>query len=41
MINSFDLDQNNIPVDPPSIEGIIIPVVEEAVLEVVEVVEEV
>lgn len=41
MINSFDLDPNNIPVEPPSIEGIVIPVVEEAVLEVVEVVEEV
>lgn len=36
MINSFDLDPNNIPVDPPSIEGIVIPVVEEPVPEVVE-----
>lgn len=39
MINSFDLDPNNIPVDPPSIEGIVIPVVEEAIPEVVEVIE--
>ncbi len=28
MINSFDLDPNNIPVDPPSTEGIVIPVIE-------------
>ncbi|MBO3697640.1 OmpA family protein [Roseivirga sp. E12] len=45
MINSFDLDPNNIPVDPPSTEGVVIPVVEEepepVVEEVVEAVEEV
>lgn len=40
MINSFDLDPNNIPVDPPSIEGIVIPVIEEVVEEVAELVEE-
>ncbi len=41
MINSFDLDPNNISVDPPSTEGIVIPVVEEPEPVVEEVVEEV
>lgn len=39
MINSFDLDPTNIPVDPPSAEGVVIPTPEvEEVAEVVEVV---
>lgn len=41
MINSFDLDPNNITVDPPSTEGIVIPVVEEPEPVIEEVVEEV